>query len=148
MSDVAATFPAPAAGGHPHQSKGHTTMNDNEGDTESLKVREEVFFNNPIIREAMKGTLLARPARVDDETSDVLVLGRDFHYLITRDGWIHKTSATGPGNAPDRVIVDADSFLSGLEYQFKELHSIPQEGLEYLGIRSDNNQVFRVIPTA
>ncbi len=113
-----------------------------------LGVSGDVFLNNPIIREAMKKTLLARPAQEDDDTADVLVLGRDFSYIVLgKDDNLAKTNLSGgPLNAPERVIIDADSFLSGLHAQFGDEHTVPRLGIDLIGIRESDGSLFRVDP--
>ena len=56
----------------------------------------------------------ARAAVAEDPTSDVLVLGTDFHYLaVDRDGAYQRVASGPTPDAPSRIVVDADSFLAG-----------------------------------
>lgn len=107
-------------------------------------------MNLPFAREAMAKAVLARPAREDDDPSEVLVIGRDFHYLVLGEGdELAKTDqAGGPMNAPDRVVVDADSFLSGLGSQFRDIHTAPPAGTLLIAIHATDGRAFRVDPTA
>lgn len=123
-------------------------MTEANQEPERLGVSEQVFLNNPIIREAMTKTIAARPARDDDDPADVLILGRDFHYLMVSDGEIAKANPSARNIGPDRVIIDADSFLTGLHSQFRSLHSIPAKGFMLIGIRTDDNSLFRIDPTS
>ena len=69
---------------------------------------------NAILQEGAKRAVQARPARPDDDTSEVLVAGEGFFYLgCGDDGQFYKFE-TPPDGAPTRVVVDADSFLNGL----------------------------------
>lgn len=90
-------------------------------------------FENPF-QAAAKRAVQARPARPDDDNSDVLVAGEGFFYLgIQESGEIFKFDTT-PDGAPTRVVIDADSFLSGL---------LPT-GTGILAIREPDGLVFKI----
>lgn len=96
------------------------------------------IMNLPFAREAMSKTSLARPARPDDDPASVLVIGQDFHYLVTGKGdELMKTDQEGgPLNAPGRVVIDTDA---------------PTEdpvGTTAIAIRATDGRAFRVDPDA
>lgn len=70
-------------------------------------------YENELLQAAARAAIEARPARPDDDPSEVMVLGKDFFYLgEDHTGQILKYSQRE--GAPERVVIDADSFLSGL----------------------------------
>jgi hypothetical protein len=86
------------------------------------------------LQAAAKRAIQARPARTDDDTSDVLVAGEGFFYLgAEASGEIFKFETT-PEGAPKRVVIDADSFLSGL---------LPT-GMGMLAVREPDGLIFKI----
>lgn len=70
-------------------------------------------YENAALQEAAKNAIEARPARPDDDPSEVMILGKDFFYYgLDASGELLRYSQRE--GAPERVVIDADSFLSGL----------------------------------
>jgi hypothetical protein len=63
-----------------------------------------------------KPAVAARLATADDPASEVLTLGVDFAYLkVEEDGQLTTNSTDVAATTPRRLVVDADSFLHGLD---------------------------------
>lgn len=104
------------------------------------------FVNQPEMRVRMREAILARAAIDVDETSDVLLVGRDFSCLAQdRAGGLVKV---GIGNervgAPTRIVIDANSFLAGMVDPAQRDESSPAPLSELIAIHETNGRLFRV----
>lgn len=89
--------------------------------------------------EAAGKAVLARPATPDDPTSEVMVLGEDFDYLVVGPGnELMTVDRDESPSAPARIVVDADSFLSGLTKEHNGFE------FEFIAIRRSDKLAIRV----
>lgn len=104
------------------------------------------FMNQPEMRVRMREAILARRATDDDDTSDVLVVGRDFWYLAQdRSGKLVKVSVGDERlGAPERIVVDADSFLAGMAEPAQREGSSPSQVGELIAGHETDGRLFRV----
>ncbi|MDQ1174142.1 hypothetical protein QE430_002449 [Microbacterium testaceum] len=104
------------------------------------------LINRPETRFRMREAILARRATDDDDPSDVLLVGPDFRYLAQdRTGKLVRVSVGDERlGAPERIVIDADSFLAGMAAPAQRDESSPPQVGELIAVHETDGRLFRV----
>lgn len=96
---------------------------------------------DPLARELYERSIQARPATDADAPEDVLGHDQDFAYIVVsnEDGLVYLQNPGEElrGGRPDRIIVDADSFLRGAAPQ-------PADGKRFFAGNLSTGQIYTV----